>query len=62
MSQDQLAVRSGIDSSNIRSYESGRATMNLRSLARIAEALKVQPGTLMQGVTSRMFDEPSGGN
>ncbi len=55
MTQDQLAVTSDIDSSNIRSYESGRAMMNVHSLIRIAEALHVEPGDLLEGVTSDMF-------
>lgn len=53
---DQLAVRAGADSSNIRGYEFGRATMNLRTLVRIAEALRVAPGKLISGVTSEMFE------
>lgn len=56
MTQDQLAVASDIDSSNIRSYESGRAMMNVRSLVRIADALGVLPGDLIDGVTPDMFD------
>lgn len=55
MTQDQLAVASSIDSSNIRSYESGRAMMNVYSLVRISEALGVEPGELLEGVTSDMF-------
>lgn len=55
MTQDQLAVASGIDSSNIRSYESGRAMMNVFSLVRIAEALEVPAGDLLAGVTIDMF-------
>lgn len=55
MTQDQLAVASDIDSSNIRSYESGRALMNVFSLVRIAEALGLAPGDLLEGVTSDMF-------
>lgn len=55
MTQDELAVQSHIDSSNIRSYESGRSMMNVHSLVRIAEALKVEPGDLLEGVTSEMF-------
>ena len=55
MTQDQLAVASSIDSSNIRSYESGRAMMNVKSLVRIAEALDVEPGELLDGVTSDIF-------
>jgi len=56
MTQDQLAVASDIDSSNIRSYESGRAMMYVRSLVRIATALGVLPGDLIDGVTPEMFD------
>lgn len=59
MTQDQLAVASDIDSSNIRSYESGRAMMNVRSLVRIADALGVLPGDLIDGVTPDMFDAQS---
>lgn len=55
MTQDQLAVKAGIDSSNIRSYESGRAMMNVYSLVRISEALDVEPGDLLDGVASDMF-------
>ena len=56
MTVDQLAVASRIDSSNIRSYESGRAMMNVHSLVRIAEALQVDPGELLDGATSDMFE------
>ncbi|QAY60922.1 XRE family transcriptional regulator [Microbacterium protaetiae] len=55
MTVDQLGVASRIDSSNIRSYESGRALMSLPSLVRIAEALGVEAGQLLDGVTSQMF-------
>lgn len=62
MTQDQLAVASDIDSSNIRSYENGRAMMNVFSLVRIAEALEVTPGELLEGVRSDQFasDRPDG--
>ncbi|GAA4775767.1 helix-turn-helix domain-containing protein [Microbacterium gilvum] len=59
MTQDQLAVRSDIDSSNIRSYESGRSMMNVQSLVRIATALGVEPGELVDGLTPEMFATPS---
>ena len=55
MTVDQLAVASRIDSSNVRSYESGRALMSIQSLVRIAEALGVDPGSLLEGVESGMF-------
>ncbi|WP_082802926.1 helix-turn-helix domain-containing protein [Microbacterium sp. CH1] len=53
---DQLAATSGIDSSNVRSYESGRAMMNVKTLLRLAETLDAEPGQLLAGVTSAMFD------
>lgn len=56
MTQDQLAVNADIDSSNIRSYESGSAMMNVRSLVRIATALDVPPGELIDELTPEMFD------
>lgn len=55
MSVDELAVASKIDSSNIRGYEAGRALMNVQSLVRIAEALEVEAGVLLEGVSSAMF-------
>ncbi|GAA4195336.1 hypothetical protein GCM10022219_20160 [Microbacterium oryzae] len=55
MTQDQLAERSEIDSSNIRSYESGRSMMNIHSLVRISAALGVEPGDLLDGLTPEMF-------
>lgn len=33
----------------------GRAMMNVRSPVRIAEALGIDPGALLDGVTSEMF-------
>ncbi|PKI89869.1 XRE family transcriptional regulator [Actinomycetales bacterium SN12] len=57
MSVDELAVASKIDSSNIRGYEAGRATMNVHSLVRIAEALGVDAGVLLEGVSSEMFGQ-----
>lgn len=59
MTQDQLAVASDIDSSNIRSYESGRAMMNVRSLVRIATALGIAPGELIDELTPDMFEAHS---
>lgn len=55
MTIDELAVASRIDSSNIRSYESGRALTSLPSLVRIAEALNADVGELLDGVSSDMF-------
>ncbi len=55
--QEQLAERSQIDPANIRSYETGRSLMNLSSLVRIATALDVEPGFLVEGLTPDMFPE-----
>jgi len=56
MTQDQLAAGSGIDSSNIRAYENGRNMPNLYSLMRLAQALSVEPGELLIGLTLEMFE------
>ena len=53
---DQLAAASGIDSSNVRSFENGRAMMNVKTLVRLSETLDVAPGELLAGITSPMFD------
>jgi transcriptional regulator with XRE-family HTH domain len=58
MTQDQVAVLSGIDSSNVRAYESGRSTPNVQSLIRIAKALGVKPGELLEGLEPEMFTAP----
>ncbi|MDQ4215494.1 helix-turn-helix transcriptional regulator [Microbacterium capsulatum] len=55
MTQDQLAVRSDIDSSNIRAYETGRSLPNLQTLVRIADALRTPAGYFLEGVTVEMF-------
>lgn len=57
--QDQLAVLSGIDSSNIRSYESGRAMLSVLTLVRISTALEVTPGTLIDELTPEQFVSPA---
>lgn len=55
LTQDDLAHLTRIDSSNIRSYEKGRAMMGIPTLIRIADALKIEPGQLLHGVTPQMF-------
>ncbi|MGN8027497.1 helix-turn-helix domain-containing protein [Microbacterium sp. 22242] len=55
MTQDQLAVRSEIDSSNIRAYEAGRALPNLLTLVRLAEALRTPAGYFIEELTVDMF-------
>ncbi|MFT4233906.1 MAG: helix-turn-helix transcriptional regulator [Microbacterium sp.] len=56
--QDQLAVESGIDSASIRSYENGRAMVNVRTLIRIATALQTDAGWFLEGLSDEQFDEP----
>ncbi|APZ33269.1 MULTISPECIES: helix-turn-helix domain-containing protein [Microbacterium] len=56
---DQLAAETGIDSSNIRSYESGRAMPSVLTLVRIADALGVTPGSLIDGLTVDLFPAES---
>lgn len=58
MTHDELAARTGIDSSNIRSYESGRATPSIQTLIRISAALDTQPGYFIDGLTAEQFDAP----
>ncbi len=55
LTQDDLAHLTRIDSSNIRSYEKGRALMGIPTLVRIADALRIEPGELLLGVTAEMF-------
>jgi len=55
MTQDELAAGSGIDSSNIRVYENGRSMPGIHSLVRVAVALDVDPGELLEGLTLEKF-------
>ena len=55
MTQDELAAASGIDSSNVRAYENGRAMPSLHSLVRVAAALDIDPGSLIAGLSSELF-------
>ena len=56
---DDLASKTRIDSANIRSYEAGRALVGLQSLVRIAVALDVEPGSLLDGIELSMFERDS---
>ncbi|WP_200331198.1 helix-turn-helix domain-containing protein [Leucobacter sp. L43] len=56
---DDLASKTRIDSANIRSYEAGRALVGLHSLVKIATALDVEPGLLLEGVELSMFESAS---
>ena len=55
ITQDELAAQSGIDSSNIRAYENGRSMPNIYSLVRIAFALGIEPGDLLNGLKLEHF-------
>lgn len=57
LSQDDLASKTKIDSSNIRSYESGRALVGLHSQVKTATVLRVQPGSLLKGLELSMFEK-----
>jgi transcriptional regulator with XRE-family HTH domain len=43
----------------VRAYESGRSTPNIQSLIRIAKALGVKPGELLEGLEPEMFTAPA---
>lgn len=55
LTQDEVAVLTGIDSSNIRAYERGRSMPSIHSLVRVATALDVHPGVLLEGLTPSIF-------
>ena len=55
ITQDRLAAGSGIDLSNIRAYENGRAMPSIHSLVRMAVALGIDPGALLDGLTLALF-------
>lgn len=59
LTQDQVAVASEIDSSNVRAYETGRAMPSIKSLVRIAAVLDVAPGDLLDGLTPELFVTPT---
>jgi transcriptional regulator with XRE-family HTH domain len=55
LTQDQLAAASGIDSANIRAHEKGRSMPSILTLVRLATALNVEPGALLEGLTLDHF-------
>lgn len=59
LTQDEVAVRASIDSANVRSYESGRAMPSVHTLLRLAWALDLEPGRLLEGLTPEHFDAGS---
>jgi transcriptional regulator with XRE-family HTH domain len=48
VSQDDLARVSGVDRTAISTYERGRREPNLRTIVRLARALRVRPGELLR--------------
>lgn len=59
MTQDTLGHHSGIDSSNIRAYEAGRAMPSIHTLVRIAHALRTAPGYFLDDLALEMFPVPA---
>jgi transcriptional regulator with XRE-family HTH domain len=55
LTQDEVAAATGIDSSNIRAYENGRSMPSVHSLVRIAFALGLKPGWLLDEITPDLF-------
>ncbi len=55
MTQDELAVAAGIDSSNVRAYESGRAMPSIHTLLRIAQALRTPVSQFLDELALDMF-------
>jgi transcriptional regulator with XRE-family HTH domain len=50
LSQDELAQRSGLHRTYISDIERGARNLSLKNLVRLAEALEVQPSTLVAWV------------
>lgn len=57
LTQEKLGHASDVGNSNVRSYENGRALPSLFTLIRIAQALQVHPGALLDDVTPEMFPD-----
>jgi transcriptional regulator with XRE-family HTH domain len=55
LTQDEVAVRTMIDSSNVRAYEHGRAMPSIFTLVRIAKALETSPGMFLEGLEPENF-------
>ncbi len=49
MTQEQLALASGLDMANVSRYETGRREPGVRVIVRLAAALGVQAGKLFEG-------------
>ncbi|MFT3797336.1 helix-turn-helix domain-containing protein [Microbacterium sp.] len=57
MTHDKLGGLTGIDSANIRAYETGRAMPSIHTIVRIADALRVKPGYFLDGLTADLFED-----
>ena len=55
LSQDELAVRSGIPRPNISAIESGKREVSLSTLRSLAAGLRTSPGTLVNGIAPARF-------
>jgi len=54
---DRLALNCDVDTRNMRAYEAGDSPPNLFTLVRIAKALGIPPGALLEGVEPEMFPD-----
>lgn len=50
VSQEDLSRDSGVDRTAISTYERGRREPNLRTIVKLARALKVEPAELLRGL------------
>lgn len=56
LSQEQLANRAGLDRTYVSSCEAGRRNVTLRTIVRLAEALSVDPSSLIQDRTLKVAE------
>lgn len=61
LDQQEVSRRSGISRVMVSEYERGGRTMSLDHLHRIANALQVRPGWLIEGVGEKWVDGPTRG-
>jgi transcriptional regulator with XRE-family HTH domain len=58
LSQEELANRAGLDRTYISSCEAGRRNVTLRTITRLAEALGVEPETLIRDEAECVAESP----
>lgn len=61
LTQDQVGALAAMDSANYRAYENGRALPSIHSLLRLAWALDLAPGQLLDGLTPEHFARAADG-